>query len=119
MIVGKCVETESFCGRIQGLVEGPDQFSFTRIPYAAEAPTGTHRWRHSSTITDLSHCHEGTLVAHSHNDTNTCWRRYVRTGADGEEDCLNLDVYTSSVGKDTNCPSPQTQCNLPGTKIHS
>ena len=93
------METESFCGRIQGLVEGPDQFAFTRIPYTAEPPTGTNRWRHSTTFTDLSHCHEGTLVAHSHNDSaGSCWRRYP-TGADGDENCTNLDVYTSSVGE--------------------
>lgn len=38
----------------------------------------------------------GTLIAHSHNDTGSCWRRYP-TGADGDENCLTLDIYTSSV----------------------
>jgi carboxylesterase type B len=38
----------------------------------------------------------GTLVAHSHNDSGSCWRRFPN-GADGDENCLTLDIYTSSV----------------------
>ena len=99
-MTGQCVETESSCGRIQGLVEGPDQFAFTGIPYTAAPPTGTKRWTHSQAPSDLKHCHkEAPFKAHSHNDSvQGCWRRYP-TGAAGDEDCLNLDVYTSSVGK--------------------
>ena len=38
----------------------------------------------------------GTLKAHSHNVTGSCWKRYPN-GADGDENCLTLDIYTSSV----------------------
>ena len=47
-------------------------------------------------MTTLDDCHEGTLKAHSHNETGSCWRRYPN-GADGDENCLTLDIYTSSV----------------------
>ena len=77
------------------LVEGHDQFSFKRIPYAVPL-LNTDRWTHSSPMTKLEDCHEGTLKAHSHNETGSCWKRYPN-GADGDENCLTLDIYTSSV----------------------
>lgn len=92
---GKYVETHTSCGPIQGLVEGPDQFSFLRIPYAASA-LNTDRWTDSKPMTTLADCHEGTFVAHSHNSSGSCWRRYPN-GADGDENCLTVDIYTSSV----------------------
>merc|ERR1712223_1494873 len=93
---GKYVVTDTTCGPIQGLVEGHDQFSFKRIPYAVPL-LNTDRWTHSSPMTKLEDCHEGTLKAHSHNETGSCWKRYPNSGADGAENCLTLDIYTSSV----------------------
>ena len=92
---GKYVTTHTNCGPIQGLVEAHDQFSFQRIPYAVPVQN-TERWTHSKAMTTLDDCHEGTLKAHSHNLTGSCWRRYPN-GADGDENCLTLDIYTSSV----------------------
>ena len=40
------------------LVEGHDQFSFKRIPYAV-AVMNSDRWTHSSPMTKLEDCHEG------------------------------------------------------------
>ena len=59
---------------------------------------GADRWKHSQPMTSLSDCHDGTLQAHSHNDSSSgsCLRHYP-TGADGTENCLTLDIYTSSV----------------------
>ena len=93
---GKFVETHTSCGPIQGLVDGPDQFSFTRIPYAS-TPEGTKRWTHSTAATNLAECHEGKMIAHSHNNTKPqCWKRYP-TGPAGDENCLTLDIFTSTV----------------------
>eukprot|EP00093_Oithona_nana_P003152 03152.XXX_10690_3064_1 [CDS] Oithona nana genome sequencing. len=92
---GKYVTTHTNCGPIQGLVEAHDQFSFQRIPYAVPVQN-SERWTHSKAMTTLDDCHEGTLKAHSHNVTGSCWRRYP-DGADGDENCLTLDIYTSSV----------------------
>ena len=92
---GKYVTTHTNCGPIQGLVEAHDQFSFQRIPYAVPVQN-SDRWTHSKAMTTLDDCHEGTLKAHSHNTTGSCWRRYP-DGADGDENCLTLDIYTSSV----------------------
>jgi len=55
---GKFVVTDTTCGPIQGLVEGHDQFSFKRIPYAV-AVMNSDRWTHSSPMTKLEDCHEG------------------------------------------------------------
>lgn len=65
---GQYVLTHTTCGPIQGLVEGHDQFSFKRIPYAVPV-LNTDRWTHSRPMTSLTDCHEGTLIAHSHNST--------------------------------------------------
>ena len=55
---GKFVTTHTTCGPIQGLVEGHDQFSFKRIPYAVPV-LNTDRWTHSKPMTTLEDCHEG------------------------------------------------------------
>ena len=83
------------------LVEGPDQFSFKRIPYASSVK-GTNRWTHSQPKMQLNDCHNGTFKAHSHEDPSldSCWRKYGGTkgGQMGDlEDCLTLDIFTSSV----------------------
>ena len=82
------------------LVEGPDQFSFKRIPYASPV-LGRDRWSYSKPKTSIEDCHDGTLIAHSHSNdsTGSCWRKYGGTGggSGGTEECLNLDIYTSNV----------------------
>ncbi len=95
---GKYVTTHTTCGPVQGLVEEWNQFSFRRIPYGVPV-MNSDRWTHSQPTMTLTDCHEGTLKAHSHNESSTggsCWRRYP-DGADGDENCLTLDIYTSSV----------------------
>jgi carboxylesterase type B len=93
---GKFVTTHTICGPIKGLVEGEDQFSFKRIPYAVPV-LDTDRWTHSTPMTTLNDCHEGTLEAHGHNDSGSCWRRYPSGAVSGDENCLTLDIFTSSV----------------------
>lgn len=92
---GQFVTTHTSCGPVKGLVEGQDQFSFKRIPYAIPV-LNTDRWTHSRPMTTLDDCHEGIYEAHGHNDSGSCIRRYPN-GADGSENCLTLDIYTSSV----------------------
>ena len=46
------------------LVEGEDQFSFKRIPYAVPV-LDTDRWTHSTPMTTLNDCHEGMLPSTS------------------------------------------------------
>ena len=82
-------------------MEGPDQFSFKRIPYASPV-LGSNRWAYSKPKTNIDDCHDGTLIAHSHNDSlnlNSCWRKYggVGGGSGETEDCLTLDIFTSNV----------------------
>jgi len=93
---GKFVTTHTICGPIKGLVEGEDQFSFKRIPYAVPV-LDTDRWTHSTPMTTLNDCHEGTLEAHGHNDSGSCWRKYPSGAVSGDENCLTLDIFTSSV----------------------
>jgi len=93
---GKYVVTDTTCGPVQGLVEGHDQFSFKRIPYAIQV-IKADRWTHSSPMTKLEDCHTGTLKAHNHDDTGSCWKKYPKSDSDGAENCLTLDIYTSSV----------------------
>ena len=81
-------------------MEGQDQFSFKRIPYASPV-LRRDRWSHSKPKTSLDVCHNGTFKAHSHNDSmlGSCWRKYGGiSGESGDtEDCLTLDIFTSNV----------------------
>jgi carboxylesterase type B len=80
-------------------VEGQDQFSFKRIPYASPV-LGRDRWSDSKPKTSLDDCHNGTFIAHSHNDSlDSCWRKYggISGGSGDTEDCLTLDIFTSNV----------------------
>lgn len=105
---GKYVETHTTCGPVQGLVEGPDQFSFKRIPYASPV-LNKDRWSYSKPKTSLEDCHSGLLKAHSHNDSlgdSLCLRKFggVDGGSGDTEDCLTLDIFTSSVVYDQLMP---------------
>ena len=87
-------------------MEGPDQFSFKRIPYATPV-LGRDRWSQSKPKTSLKECHTGTFKAHSHNDSsNSCWRKYggVSGGSGDTEDCLTLDIFTPNVIYDQSLP---------------
>ena len=87
-------------------MEGPDQFSFKRIPYASPV-LNSDRWSYSKPKTSLEDCHSGLLKAHSHNDSfDVCLRKF---GGEGEgsgdtEDCLTLDIFTSNVVYDQLMP---------------
>ena len=88
------------------LVEGPDQFSFKRIPYATPV-LGRDRWSHSKPKTSLKECHNGIFKAHTHNDSlDSCWRKYggVSGGSGDTEDCLTLDIFTPNVMYDSSLP---------------
>ena len=39
----------------------------------------------------------GTLEAHGHNESGSCWRKYPSGAVSGDENCLTLDIFTSSV----------------------
>ena len=87
-------------------MEGPDQFSFKRIPYATPV-LGRDRWSQSKPKTSLKECHTGTFKAHSHNDSSdSCWRKYggVSGGSGDTEDCLTLDIFTPNVIYDQSLP---------------
>ena len=44
----------------------------------------------------LNRLFTGTLEAHG-NDSGSCWRRYPSGAVSGDENCLTLDIFTSSV----------------------
>ena len=46
---GKFIETHTACGPVRGAVDGPDQFTFTGIPYAVPV-TDADRFTHSRSV---------------------------------------------------------------------
>ena len=46
---GKFIETHTACGPVRGTVDGPDQFTFTGIPYAVPV-TDADRFTHSRLV---------------------------------------------------------------------
>ena len=87
---GRWVETETSCGRVRGLVEGEDQFSFRGIPYSAP----TDRFQHSRLAASLADCEQ---LASTANQSRVCVGRGPGGELEGEEDCLALDIATASV----------------------
>ena len=87
---GKYIETETACGKVLGWVEGNDRFLFRAIPYSVSV----ERFTHSRLAQTLDEC--GDEVKEPSNETRICMRR-LATGIVGEEDCLTLDIATSSV----------------------
>ena len=85
---GALVETVTACGTIQGHVEGHNRFHFRSVPYSV--PVG--RFAHSRLPASLAECADFTLA----NSSTSCLRN-TQGGRVGEEDCLVLDVATSSV----------------------
>ena len=100
---GEFIQTHTTCGPIQGAVDGPDRFSFHGIPYAAPAIGDKGRLRHARTVVSLEDCYEGTFKAigvdnGNESDSVSGWcMRKMPAGVSGEEDCLSLDIFTSSV----------------------
>lgn len=87
---GKYVETLTSCGTVRGLVEGPDRFMFKSIPYSVSV----ERFSHSRLPQTLDEC--GDEVKQPSNKTTICKRR-LASGIIGDEDCLTVDIATSSV----------------------
>ena len=87
---GKYVETLTSCGTVRGVVEGPDRFMFRNIPYSVSV----ERFSHSRLAASLEEC--GDEVQEPSNVTTLCKRR-LASGITGDEDCLTLDIATSSV----------------------
>jgi len=94
---GKYVETETSCGKVWGWVEGEDRFLFRSIPYSVDV----ERFTHSRLPATLDEC--GDEIRHPNNESRVCMRRTVN-GVVGEEDCLTLDIATSSVVYDHPAP---------------
>jgi carboxylesterase type B len=94
---GKYVETETSCGKVWGWVEGDDRFLFRSIPYSVDV----ERFSHSRLPATLDEC--GDEIRHPNNESRVCMRRTLN-GVVGEEDCLTLDIATSSVVYDNPAP---------------
>jgi len=87
---GKFVETQTGCGKVWGHVEGEDMFMFRSLPYSVQVD----RFEHSRLPASLDECGDELLLPA--NESRTCLRR-TKLGTVGEEDCLTLDIATSSV----------------------
>ena len=87
---GQYVETQTSCGPVRGLVEGEDRFLFTNIPYSVPV----QRFSHSRLPASLEEC--GQELEHFSNESVICMRRQ-EDGVVGVEDCLVLNIATSSV----------------------
>lgn len=94
---GKYIETETGCGKVWGWVEGDDRFLFRAIPYSVDV----ERFSHSRLPETLDEC--GDELKHPSNESRVCMRRTM-SGVVGEEDCLTLDIATSSVVYDNPAP---------------
>ena len=94
---GKYVETETSCGKVWGLVEGEDRFLFRSVPYSVDV----ERFSHSRLPATVDEC--GDEIKHPNNESRVCMRRTLN-GVVGEEDCLTLDIATSSVVYDNPAP---------------
>ncbi|CAB4068651.1 unnamed protein product [Lepeophtheirus salmonis] len=76
---GKYVEAHTSCGTVIGLVDAPDQLRFTGIPYAANI---SNRFEQSHIASNL----EESVGEKNENGDIV-----------GDEDCLTLNIYTTSV----------------------
>merc|ERR1711892_1561257 len=94
---GKYIETETGCGKVWGWVEGDDKFLFRSIPYSVDV----ERFSHSRLPATVDEC--GDEIKHPNNESRVCMRRTL-DGLVGEEDCLTLDIATSSVVYDSPAP---------------
>lgn len=75
--------------------------AFRGIPYA-RPPLGELRFKSAQPLNNLNFCWNGTFLAH--NSTATCWQIYANGTAEGEENCLTLDVITPYVRYDSPLP---------------
>ena len=87
---GRFVETQTSCGVVRGLVEGEDRFVFRNIPYSVPV----QRFSHSRLAASLQECGEELQLPS--NESVICMRRQ-EDGVVGVEDCLVLNIATSSV----------------------
>jgi hypothetical protein len=87
---GRYIETMTGCGPVRGHVEGEDRFLFRSLPYSVPV----ERFSHSRLPASLEEC--GDRVEEPSNSSSSCLRR-TQEGTVGVEDCLALDVATSSV----------------------
>ena len=87
---GKYVETLTGCGMVRGHVDGKDRFHFRSLPYSVPVD----RFAHSRLPASLEEC--GEEVQEPSNSSVTCLRT-TQDGTVGQEDCLTLDIATSSV----------------------
>ena len=94
---GKWVETMTGCGKVLGWVEGEERFLFRSLPYSASVG----RFEHSRLAKTLEEC--GEEMTQPANESTVCMRR-LANGITGEEDCLSLDIATSSVVYDYPAP---------------
>eukprot|EP00096_Caligus_rogercresseyi_P002661 TRINITY_DN1488_c0_g1_i4.p1 TRINITY_DN1488_c0_g1~~TRINITY_DN1488_c0_g1_i4.p1 ORF type:complete len:803 (-),score=252.21 TRINITY_DN1488_c0_g1_i4:2011-4419(-) len=90
---GKHVEAHTTCGTVIGLVEAPDQLRFTGIPYAANT---SQRFTQSRIPSNLEECFSPDFIAYE-DDPSRCMTRKRDGTIEGEEDCLSLNIYTTSV----------------------
>merc|ERR1719458_2194074 len=87
---GKFIETVTSCGKVRGHVEGYDRYLFRALPYSVPVA----RFAHSRMPSSVDECGEDILQPA--NSSTTCLRM-TQGGMVGDEDCLTLDVATSSV----------------------
>ena len=93
---GAWVETQTGCGPVRGEVAGDSMFLFRGVPYSAAVA----RFEHSRLAATLEECGAAPAPA---NQSRVCMRR-TAAGLIGEEDCLTLDIATSSVVYDSPAP---------------
>ena len=87
---GRYVEAQTSCGPVWGEVEGEDRLLFRNLPYSVAA----QRFSHSRLPASLEEC--GLRQKEPSNETVRCLR-LGRDGVEGQEDCLVLNIATSSV----------------------
>ena len=94
---------DTTCGPVVGIAKD-GAYSFRGIPYA-EPPVGNLRWKPPKALSkEAGTCWNGTFIAQKYG--NTCYQRnpYDPTKYDGSEDCLYLNVFTSTMDTDAKRP---------------
>jgi len=95
---GRIVDTLTSCGKVQGIEEGENQYTFRSIPYSVQVD----RFEHSRLPSTLDEC--GDEILEHTNETRTCLRIAENGEFEGEEDCLVLDISTPNLEYKSDLP---------------